>query len=183
MRLGNYSVITRSAHSTSETKIAGLPNFAPHWSRSACTTDRARQQAPHGRWPGSQQSSFSTTFGVPRVPGSGTRDSLPLAKSGWGRAALSQVSEARPGAPSLFTGTRIPRSGPPPPRKPHVQMLHDRALRLPVIYGRSWRSVDATSGEHAAERSSIQPFLRNEDTILHLSSIQYGPMNSRSYSR
>ena len=26
---GPYSVITRSAHSTSETKIAGLPYFAP----------------------------------------------------------------------------------------------------------------------------------------------------------
>ena len=42
----SYSVITRSAHSTSETKIVGLPNFAPHWSRSVCRTARARLQAP-----------------------------------------------------------------------------------------------------------------------------------------
>lgn len=27
---GNYSVITRSAHSTRDTKMVGLPNFAPH---------------------------------------------------------------------------------------------------------------------------------------------------------
>jgi hypothetical protein len=27
---GFHSTIIRSAHSTSETKIAGLPNFAPH---------------------------------------------------------------------------------------------------------------------------------------------------------
>ena len=26
----NYSVITRSAHSTRDTKMVGLPNFAPH---------------------------------------------------------------------------------------------------------------------------------------------------------
>ena len=45
--LMSYSVMTRSAHSTSETKIAGLPNFAPHWSRSVCITLRAREQAPH----------------------------------------------------------------------------------------------------------------------------------------
>ena len=45
-QLLNYSVITRSAHSTSETKIAGLPTFAPHWSRSVCSTARARLQAP-----------------------------------------------------------------------------------------------------------------------------------------
>ena len=41
-----YSVITRSAHSTSDTKIVGLPNFAPQWSRSVCSTARARLQAP-----------------------------------------------------------------------------------------------------------------------------------------
>jgi hypothetical protein len=38
-----------SAHSTSETKIVGLPNFAPQLSRSVCATDRARQQAPHAQ--------------------------------------------------------------------------------------------------------------------------------------
>jgi hypothetical protein len=36
----------RSAHSTSETKIAGLPNFAPQLARSASVTPRAREQAP-----------------------------------------------------------------------------------------------------------------------------------------
>ena len=41
-----YSVMMRSAHSTSETKIAGLPNFAPHWLKSASVTPRAREQAP-----------------------------------------------------------------------------------------------------------------------------------------
>jgi hypothetical protein len=44
--LASYSVMTRSAHSTSETKMGGLPNFAPHWSKSVCITDRARLQAP-----------------------------------------------------------------------------------------------------------------------------------------
>lgn len=42
-----YSVITLSAHSTSETKMAGLPNFAPQFARSASVTPRAREQAPH----------------------------------------------------------------------------------------------------------------------------------------
>jgi hypothetical protein len=36
----------RSAHSTNDTKIAGLPNFAPHWFKSASVTSRAREQAP-----------------------------------------------------------------------------------------------------------------------------------------
>ncbi len=36
----------RSAHSTSDTKIAGVPNFAPHWFKSASVTPRAREQAP-----------------------------------------------------------------------------------------------------------------------------------------
>lgn len=42
----HHSVIIRSAHSTSETKTAGLPNFAPQPSRSASVTPRAREQAP-----------------------------------------------------------------------------------------------------------------------------------------
>ena len=45
-RGSNYSVMIRSAHSTSDTKIAGLPNFAPHWFKSASVTPRAREQAP-----------------------------------------------------------------------------------------------------------------------------------------
>jgi hypothetical protein len=44
-----HSVMTRSAHSTRETKIAGLPNFAPHWVRSASVTPRAREHAPHAK--------------------------------------------------------------------------------------------------------------------------------------
>ncbi len=36
----------RSAHSTMETNIAGLPNFAPHWFKSSSVTPRAREQAP-----------------------------------------------------------------------------------------------------------------------------------------
>jgi len=39
-------VITWSAHSTSDTKIAGLPNFAPHEFKSVSVTPRAREQAP-----------------------------------------------------------------------------------------------------------------------------------------
>jgi len=41
-----YSVTIRSAHSTNETKIAGLPNFAPHSFKSVSVTPRAREQAP-----------------------------------------------------------------------------------------------------------------------------------------
>ena len=41
-----HSVMIRSAHSTSDTKLAGVPNFAPHWFKSASVTPRAREQAP-----------------------------------------------------------------------------------------------------------------------------------------
>ena len=41
-----YSVMIRSAHSTSDTKIAGLPNFAPQSFKSVSVTPRAREQAP-----------------------------------------------------------------------------------------------------------------------------------------
>jgi hypothetical protein len=41
-----YSVIIRSAHSTMDTKIAGLPNFAPQSFRSVSETPRAREHAP-----------------------------------------------------------------------------------------------------------------------------------------
>jgi len=41
-----YSVIIRSAHSTNDTKIVGVPNFAPHCSKSVSVTPRAREQAP-----------------------------------------------------------------------------------------------------------------------------------------
>ena len=42
----DYSVIIRSAHSTSETKMAGLPNFAPQLLRSVSVTPRAREHDP-----------------------------------------------------------------------------------------------------------------------------------------
>jgi hypothetical protein len=38
--------MTRSAHSTNETNIAGLPHFAPQLVKSASVTPRAREQAP-----------------------------------------------------------------------------------------------------------------------------------------
>ena len=38
--------MTRSAHSTSSTKIFGLPHFAPQLVKSASVTPRAREQAP-----------------------------------------------------------------------------------------------------------------------------------------
>jgi hypothetical protein len=41
-----HSTIIRSAHSTSETKIAGLPNFAPQVIKSVSVTPRAREHAP-----------------------------------------------------------------------------------------------------------------------------------------
>jgi hypothetical protein len=41
-----YSAIMRSAHSTRETKMAGLPNFALQLARSFSETPRAREQAP-----------------------------------------------------------------------------------------------------------------------------------------
>src|SRR4029077_17950138 len=43
----SYSVMILSAHSTNETKIFGLPNFAPYSLRSASVTPRTREQAPH----------------------------------------------------------------------------------------------------------------------------------------
>jgi hypothetical protein len=39
----------RSAHSTSETKMAGLPNFAFQFARSISETPRAREQAPQAK--------------------------------------------------------------------------------------------------------------------------------------
>ncbi len=42
-----YSVITLSAHSISETKILGLPNFAPYPAKSASVIPLAREHAPH----------------------------------------------------------------------------------------------------------------------------------------
>ncbi len=49
LRREPHSTIIRSAHSTSDTKIAGLPNFAPHWFKSVSVTPRAREQAPHAK--------------------------------------------------------------------------------------------------------------------------------------
>ena len=42
-----YSVMILSAHSTSETKIFGLPNFAPYSFKSASVTPLALEHAPH----------------------------------------------------------------------------------------------------------------------------------------
>jgi hypothetical protein len=44
-----YSEMTRSDHSTSETKMAGLPNFAFQIARSFSETPRAREQAPQAK--------------------------------------------------------------------------------------------------------------------------------------
>src|SRR5215470_5283069 len=46
-RILRYSVMILSAHSTSETKILGLPNLAPYSFKSASVTPLAREQAPH----------------------------------------------------------------------------------------------------------------------------------------
>jgi hypothetical protein len=48
-RAQDYSVMTRSDHSTRFTKIVGLPNFAPHCAKSASVTPRARLQAPQAK--------------------------------------------------------------------------------------------------------------------------------------
>jgi len=53
-----YSVMIRSDHSTSETNMAGLPNFAPHWFKSVSVTPRAREQAPQAKI----GMCFATTF-------------------------------------------------------------------------------------------------------------------------
>ncbi len=53
-----YSVMMRSAHSTSDTKIAGVPNFAPQSFRSISVTPRAREQAPQEK----TGMCFATTF-------------------------------------------------------------------------------------------------------------------------
>ena len=44
-----YSVMMWSAHSTRETKMAGLPNFAFQFARSFSETPRAREQAPQAK--------------------------------------------------------------------------------------------------------------------------------------
>jgi hypothetical protein len=44
-----YSEMTRSAHSTRETKMAGLRNFAFRFARSFSETPRAREQAPQAK--------------------------------------------------------------------------------------------------------------------------------------
>jgi hypothetical protein len=44
--MGTHSERMRSAHSTSDTKIAGLPNLASQMARSFSDTPRAREQAP-----------------------------------------------------------------------------------------------------------------------------------------
>ena len=45
----DYSTMIRSAHSTNDTKIAGLPNFAPQSFKSVSVTPRAREQAPQAK--------------------------------------------------------------------------------------------------------------------------------------
>ncbi len=46
-RIELYSVMILSAHSTSDTKILGLPNLAPYSFKSVSVTPLAREQAPH----------------------------------------------------------------------------------------------------------------------------------------
>lgn len=48
-RPGAYSEMMWSAHSTKETKMAGLPNFALQFARSLSETARAREQAPQAK--------------------------------------------------------------------------------------------------------------------------------------
>ena len=45
----DYSTMIRSAHSTNDTKIAGLPNFAAQSFKSVSVTPRAREQAPQAK--------------------------------------------------------------------------------------------------------------------------------------
>lgn len=42
-------MMIRSAHSTSETKIAGVPDFAAQVFKSISVTPRAREQAPQAK--------------------------------------------------------------------------------------------------------------------------------------
>ena len=44
--IASHSTIIRSAHSTSDTKIAVVPNFAAQLLKSVSVTPRAREQAP-----------------------------------------------------------------------------------------------------------------------------------------
>jgi len=60
-----YSLITRSAHSTNETKIAGLPHFAPQLVKSASVTPRAREHAPQEK----TGMCFATTFSIISLSG------------------------------------------------------------------------------------------------------------------
>jgi len=48
----------RSAHSTSDTNLDGLPNFAPHSFKSVSVTPRAREHAPQEKI----GMCFATTF-------------------------------------------------------------------------------------------------------------------------
>ena len=49
MACSAYSEMMRSAHSTRETKMSVLPNFAPQLMRSLSETPRAREQAPQAK--------------------------------------------------------------------------------------------------------------------------------------
>jgi hypothetical protein len=44
-----YSAMILLAHSTKDTKMAGLPNLAHQWLRSASVIALARPQAPHAK--------------------------------------------------------------------------------------------------------------------------------------
>jgi len=61
----HYSLMTRSAHSTNETNIAGLPHFAPQLVKSASVTPRAREQAPQEK----TGMCLATTFSIISVSG------------------------------------------------------------------------------------------------------------------
>ena len=55
----------RSAHSTRETKIAGVPNFAFHVLKSLSVTPRAREQAPQEK----TGMCFATIFSIISLSG------------------------------------------------------------------------------------------------------------------
>src|SRR5206468_3665636 len=50
VRIHGYSVIILSAHSTNETKILGLPNFAPYSVKSVSVRPLARARAARVDW-------------------------------------------------------------------------------------------------------------------------------------
>src|SRR4029453_8059197 len=71
-----HSTMMRSAHSTKETKIAGLPNFAPHCVKSLSETPRARAHAPHAKI----GTRFATSFSSVSPSGGQPTGRIPFAR-------------------------------------------------------------------------------------------------------